>query len=407
MKKRVELNILIPLIIMVLIFVGFTIASGGKMITAYNMKAIIDQSMLVVIGGLGVIFVVAQGGADLSVGTTVALTTVLGCAAADALGQVWVLVPVALVTALLMGALNGFLVGYLKIPSFMCTIAMLIGVRGIVNYIQSFTGVYYASKALRSIKEYYVLLPVLAALVLLAYYLLEFSKFGRYSKAIGENESTAISVGVPVKKMKLLAFMFSALMAGIAGIFTIAKLGGTTTTMGSFFEMDVAMAIYLGGVLVTGGASARISKLLMGAFTLSIIKNGLTLVGLTSTEISQTVRRHHAHADLDRYADVRGSGHRPGARTGAEKTPGRSKAPAGASRLRRAEKQGAGGSSGSLFFVFYCSASVQNRVRIWAASARVAVPAGSSTPSPCPGAGRCPPPTAWPPSPTQRYSPRR
>ncbi len=290
MKKRVELNILIPLIIMVLIFVGFTIASGGKMITAYNMKAIIDQSMLVVIGGLGVIFVVAQGGADLSVGTTVALTTVLGCAAADALGQVWVLVPVALVTALLMGALNGFLVGYLKIPSFMCTIAMLIGVRGIVNYIQSFTGVYYASKALRSIKEYYVLLPVLAALVLLAYYLLEFSKFGRYSKAIGENESTAISVGVPVKKMKLLAFMFSALMAGIAGIFTIAKLGGTTTTMGSFFEMDVAMAIYLGGVLVTGGASARISKLLMGAFTLSIIKNGLTLVGLTSTEISQTVR---------------------------------------------------------------------------------------------------------------------
>ena len=90
-------------------------------------------------------------------------------------------------------------------------------------------------------------------------YIFEFTKSGRSSQAIGENETVAKFAGVPITKIKILAFVLSGLMAGAASIFSIVTVGGTSQTMGSFTEMKVAMAMFLGGVLVTGGTSAKIT----------------------------------------------------------------------------------------------------------------------------------------------------
>ena len=121
-------------------------------------------------------------------------------------------------------------------------------------------------------------------------YLFEFTKAGRYSQAIGENETVAKYVGVPVVKMKILAFALSGLMAGMASIFSILTVGGTSQTMGSFTEMKVAMAIFLGGVLVTGGKSAKIYKMILGSLSISIIVNGLAIIGFPESEYSELVQ---------------------------------------------------------------------------------------------------------------------
>lgn len=286
---RIPMNIVISVSVMVALFLFFTIYSGGLTLTKDNILSLIDQSTLTMIAGCGTIFIVAQGSSDLSIGTTLAMGTILAGTVYNKMGNYWLLFPIVLAVSIGFGLLNGYLVAYRKIPSFMCTIAMLIGVRGLVNFIIDKCGVAYATDGVRLLNKYPVKIPVLIVCLILAHYVLEYTKFGRYSKAIGENENVAISVGIPVRKMKMIAFILSAVMAGIAGIFMMAKLSGTNFTMGSFFEMQVVQVIFLGGVLVTGGDTASMPKVIVGALTLSIIENGLSLCGWTSTDIKQIV----------------------------------------------------------------------------------------------------------------------
>jgi ribose transport system permease protein len=79
-------------------------------------------------------------------------------------------------------------------------------------------------------------------------------------------------------------------MAGAASIFSILTIGGTSQTMGSFTEMKVAMAVFLGGVLVTGGTSAKIYKMLLGSFSITIIVNGLAIIGYPESQTSESVQ---------------------------------------------------------------------------------------------------------------------
>jgi ribose transport system permease protein len=290
MKKfRISLQDIVPFIAFFAIFVFFTIKSGGNMLSAYNLRMILDQSMITILIGLGVIFVAAQGSIDLSVGVNLALSGVLATRIALASGLSWILLPLAMLFSLAAGLIVGVIVSRFKVSSFMITIAMLIGIRGLVNYIQTKIGVEYIPEAVRVLNLPSVKIPLFLAIVAVMLYLFEFTKAGRYCRAIGENEVTARSVGVPITKMKILAFALSGLMSGVGSIFTLVTVGGTTNTMGTFLEMKVAMAIFFGGVLVTGGASAKIYKVLLGSLSITVIINGLALIGKSESQISEMV----------------------------------------------------------------------------------------------------------------------
>jgi len=291
MKKRVQIRWqdVVPFIAFAAIFIFFSVASGGKMLSAYNLKTLLDQSMVVVVMGCGMLFVVAQGSIDLSVGVNLALSGVFGVWLCLATGAPWLMIPAALVCGLAVGLLNGLLVSKLKVPSFMLTIAMLIGVRGIVNYIQQYVGTQTMPEALVFLNQPQFKIPLFIVIIVIMIYLFEFTKIGRYSRAIGENETAAEYVGISVAKIKTIAFALSGLMAGVGAFFSIVGVGGTSQTMGVFMEMKVAMAVFLGGVLVTGGASAKIYKVLLGSFSIIIIVNGLALIGHPESQISESV----------------------------------------------------------------------------------------------------------------------
>jgi ribose transport system permease protein len=287
-KKRISIQDIVPFAAFILIFAFFEIASQGKMLSAYNLSIIVDQSVLTIVVGCGALFVVAQGSIDLSVGVNLALSGVVATWAANTIGGLW-LIPIALLIGLIVGVFNGIVVSRYKVPSFMLTIAMLIGIRGIVNYIQSFIGTQYIPEFMTVLSRPYIRYPLLIVIVIIMAYVFEFTKAGKYSKAIGENETAAKFVGVPVILMKIVAFGISGLMVGCGAIFSLTSVGGTSQQMGVFFEMKVAMAIFLGGVLVTGGTSAKLYKVLLGSFSITIIVNGLALLGLSETQYSQTV----------------------------------------------------------------------------------------------------------------------
>ncbi len=288
-NSKIRLQDLVPFIAFVVIFVFFAITSKGRLLSPYNLHLILDQSMITILVGCGVLFVVAQGSIDLSVGVNLALSGVVGTWVAQATGVGILLIPVTLIIGLIVGLFNGVIVSKFKVPSFMLTIAMLIGVRGVVNYIQTFIGVEYIPDSLRILNEPIVKIPLFIVLVLIAAYVFEFTKTGRYSRAIGENETTAKFVGVPVTKMKIVVFAVAGLMAAFGAIFSIATLGGTSMQMGVFVEMKVAMAIFFGGVLVTGGTSAKIYKVVLGSLSITLIVNGLALIGMSESQISESV----------------------------------------------------------------------------------------------------------------------
>ena len=289
-KANFEIAKFIPFISFALIFAVFYVASGGKNIELFNLSAILDQTIVVIIGGIGTIFVVALGSVDMTIGITMALSGIVSSIVAQQSGVPILIIPCALIIGTGMGLLTGTIVSRFKVPSFMATLAILIGMRGVINYIQTNSGLNYFPPSLKWLNNFGVKLAIVAILVAIMMYIFESTKLGKYSKAIGENETAAKYVGVPVMKVRIISYALSGLTASIASIFTMASLGGTSTTMGVFYELQVMIAIFLGGVLVTGGTTAKTYKLLIGAFTITIIENGLILSGFSSSEVSEAVK---------------------------------------------------------------------------------------------------------------------
>jgi len=290
MKKKsgnLRLSSFVPLIAFVVIFLFFTIATKGNMLSGYNLKSILEQSMVIIVGGCGALFVVAQGSIDMSVGVNLALSGVVGMWVGTVTNAPILFIPTTLVAGTIVGLFNGFIVSKLKVPSFILTISLLIGLRGVVTFIQVKIGTSYLAPSLSILNSTGVKMAMFFVVVIIMAYIFEFTKAGRYSQAIGENETVAKYVGVPIAKMKILAFALSGIMAGAASIFSIVVVGGTSQTMGAFTEMKVAMGIFLGGVLVTGGTSAKIYKMLLGSFSITIIVNGLAIMGYPETQVSQ------------------------------------------------------------------------------------------------------------------------
>ena len=287
--KKLKISDLVPFIAFIVLFLFFTIASKGRMLTPYSLKLLLEESILTIIAGCGVLFVVAQGSIDLSVGVNLALAGVTGMYVATATGIGWLMIPVAMVVGLVLGLINGVIVAKFKVPSFTLSIAMLISVRGIVNYIQTIIGVQYIPESMRFITNSGVKITAFLVIAIIVAYVFEFTRLGRYSQAIGENETTAKFVGVPVTKVKIAVFALSGLMAGLGAIFSFANVGGTSMQMGVFLEMKVAMAIFFGGVLVTGGTSAKFYKLVLGSLSITLIVNGLALIGMSDSQITESV----------------------------------------------------------------------------------------------------------------------
>ncbi len=293
--SKLNFQDVVPFIAFIVIFLFFTFASYNsrtgtfQMLTLRNLNTILSQAMITIVVATGAMFVVAQGSTDLSVGVNLALSGVIGSYIAEITGIGWLLIPITLVVGLIVGIFNGVIVSKCKVSSFMLTLAMLIGVRGLVNYLQTFTDVQSVPAGLAFLNNSAVKIPLFLVILAIMCYVFEFTKIGRYSRAIGENEKTVKFVGVPVDRIKIIAFALSGLMAAVGAIFYIFTMGGTSNQMGSFLEIRVVMAIYLGGVLVTGGTSAKFYKILLGSFSIQIIITGLALMGKSDVQYSQSV----------------------------------------------------------------------------------------------------------------------
>lgn len=306
-----KLNVLVPIFALVVILSIFGVLTNGKIFTTFNLMNLIQQTVILLIFCSGAIFVVSIGCCDLSVGVNAGMCALLTDIIWRQTGNVVLIFLLPLIFGIALGALNGVLNAICKVPSFMETLALLIGVRGIINYFQNKVGIASMPTPLNFLQNQYIKVLILAVILLIAWFLLERTEFGQNVKAVGENETVARNMGKPVVRIKMFCFMISGLAAAMAGWFIIARSGGTTTTMGQMYEMRTLIAIYVGGVLVRGGATASIYKAITGCFVVSVIENGLKILGYGSSEVSELVEGILLMVIL--FLTIRAENYKPGA----------------------------------------------------------------------------------------------
>ncbi|MCD7806524.1 MAG: ABC transporter permease [Lachnospiraceae bacterium] len=276
---KIDINDIMPVFILLAILIVFGIATKGAIFSLSNLQDLFNQSVVTLAAGLGMIFVVSMGGTDISHGSLVATICAIICICADQFGA-WTVFPVAILVGVCSGLFIGICNAIFKVNSFMLTLSMLIAYRAMSNLLLR-NNEYFFPSSLDFVNG--MLFKVIAIVVLLVIfgYILMYTPFGNYLKAIGENEKAAIHVGINVKKVKIMAFVISGAMAGVAAIFTMARIGGTSTTTGVGLEMRALLAMYLCGVPVHGGYHTKIHKLIIGAPTVMLLEKSLVLCGFS------------------------------------------------------------------------------------------------------------------------------
>ncbi|MCK4291822.1 MAG: ABC transporter permease [Planctomycetes bacterium] len=258
-----------------------------------NLLAIVDRIVVIAVIAIGMTMVIITAGIDLSVGSLIALSAVISTLLMKKMGGLqasgWIVLVGFLAGILscgIVGGLGGFLVARFKVAPFITTLGVMMMARGLAFMITGGFSIYQVPKALpwlgqgRSlgIPNTVVLLVVLYAA---AHIFMAHTRLGRYIYAVGGNKEAARLSGVPVKSVIVFVYVISSLAAGLGGCIQTSQLNTGAPNIGVMYELYVIAAVVVGGTSLSGG-SGRILGTLIGAFIISVIQNGMNLLGIES-----------------------------------------------------------------------------------------------------------------------------
>ena len=281
LNKFVRVAIVGPVIALFLAVVLITFTTD-RFMTAQNLMNVSLQVSAVAIAAIGGTMVILTGGIDLSPGSSVALTTCVLAVLVKLMGlPLLVGILVVLVMGAAMGALNGLLSAYGRIPTFIATLATLSVYRGLAFLITKGTPIFNISPGLDRVfydRLFGIPLPFYYVLVLyvMTYVFLRHTSIGRAIYAVGGNESAARLSGILVNRIRMVAFVLAGFTASISGLLIAARLNSGSPNYGVGLELQAIAAAVIGGASLTGGIGNIISTL-FGALTVAAVQNGLNL----------------------------------------------------------------------------------------------------------------------------------
>lgn len=285
-KKIQEHSYTLILLVVLVLLIAVMATVSPYFFTWKNCRNIFNQSAIYLVLSIGMTFVISAGQIDLSVGATIGFSGMmmglLYKAGIPAIGAIIL----GLVCAAMIGWINGVVISYGKINSFIVTLSMMTILRGLIliwtnsNSIFGFGPVF---TFIGSGKIGPVNMPIVISLVIAALgaMILHKTKFGNYCLFIGSNEVAVNRSGVNVRKYKTLIFTLCGFCAGVAGAIVTARLNSAEPLAGQGYEMDAIAATILGGTSMQGGKGNVIGTVI-ACFILNILKNGLTLLAISS-----------------------------------------------------------------------------------------------------------------------------
>lgn len=281
-----EVGIGLALVILILIF---SIAAP-RFATINNLSNILTQISINTAIAVGMTFVILLGGIDLSVGSVLALATVVaGLVITNEAFSVPLAIVLAVVAAIAVGATCGFINGWVSerwhIHSFVVTLGMLNIARGAALQISnsrtifSFPAEFNAFGTLELFDVFPAIFLIALALVLIGRFILNRTVFGRMIYAIGNNEEAVRLSGHNTSRVKVLAFTICGITVGIAAIMYMLRLNIASPILGVGFELKAIAAVVIGGTSMSGGKGSMVGTFL-GACIIGVLDNGLLLIGL-------------------------------------------------------------------------------------------------------------------------------
>ncbi|MEE4599364.1 ABC transporter permease [Streptomyces sp. DSM 41524] len=276
----------LPLAGLVLLIIVYTIAAGDRFMTFNNWANLVQQASVVAIIGFGLTFVVIAGSIDLSVGSVAAFSGMAAAMTATGHGS-FMGVAAGLGVGAVCGLVNGVLCSLFKVPSFIVTLGMLSVARGL-TIVVSDSRSEPVSGALAWMGVAPGIYIALGCAFVAAFVLMNGTTFGRYTRSIGGEERVSALSGVPVRLVKVAAFVVSGLLAGLGGVVLGGQLGIATAQAATGFELSAIAAVVLGGTPLTGGIG-NVWNTAIGAFIIVVLNNGLVILGV-APEVQQVIQ---------------------------------------------------------------------------------------------------------------------
>lgn len=287
---------------LIAIVVVFSFLSPNYL-TVSNLLIMSSHVAIYGILAIGMLLVILSGGIDLSVGSILALCGVVAGALMQGvelkpLGvilfpPVWAVVVLTCTLGAALGALNGILIAWFKVPAFVTTLGVMYMARGIALLMTN--GLTYNNLAGRPelgntgfdwlgfnrLFGVPISVLALAALAVLTGLMLSRSSFGRWLYAAGGNENAADLSGVPVKRVKITVYTLSGILSAIAGLVLSSQLTSAGPTAGTTYELTAIAAVVIGGAALTGGRGT-VRGTMLGAFVIGFLSDGLVIIGVSS-----------------------------------------------------------------------------------------------------------------------------
>ena len=286
---RAGIGRLAPAFGLVLVIAVFALItdSPARYLSAYNLRIVLSQTVIVAIGAIGMTMIIVSGGIDLSVGATIALTGVI---TAIGLRDGWS-PPAAMLAAVIVGGIvglvNGTLIATLRVVPFIVTLGMLGVARGVAKWVAHEQTVIVPATWINDLlvsfpkQAWLVFAPgvwIAMVLALVAAFVLSHTVFGRRIFALGSNEAAARACGIDTSRLRIAIYGSAGLLFGLAGVMQMSRLRLGDPTVANGAELDIIAAVVIGGGSLAGGEGSIVGALI-GALIMAFLRNGCQQMG--------------------------------------------------------------------------------------------------------------------------------
>jgi ribose transport system permease protein len=283
------LNLLGPCLGLLLVIGLFSLSPTVRpfFLTGANFKIILTQTVIVAVGTLGMTIIIVSGGIDLSVGSVVALASVVAASVLAKGQSAWVAAGLSVAVGLGVGFVNGLVIGGLRMMPFIVTLGMMGIARGAAKWLAGNQTVSAPDSPLNNImdlKDPTHLFPVplgvwlTLALAVVMVIVMRRTVFGRYIFALGSNETAARLCGIRVQFQKVIIYSVAGIFFGLAGLMQFSRLTQGDPTVAIGLELDIIAAVVIGGASLSGGSGSILGSMI-GALTMAVLRNGSNQMG--------------------------------------------------------------------------------------------------------------------------------
>lgn len=282
-KLRLAEGNLLVIVIILMVILSF---ATKNFFTVNNLRNLVRQTSVNGIIALGMTFVIISGGIDLSVGSIVGVASIVIAKLLVGGMPIFPAIIIALVVCGALGAVNGFIIQYGKVPPFIATLGMMQAARGIVMLLSNARMIAGLPKAFTGFAQlvfagFPSLFFVWFLVIIVTFILTTKTIFGRNIFAYGSNIEAARLSGINTAAVTLSVYTLSGILSGLAGILMTSRLGNGIPTAGQGYEMDAIASAVVGGASLSGGSGTIIGTVL-GALLISLIQNGGNLLGINA-----------------------------------------------------------------------------------------------------------------------------